>query len=111
MQKLRVVPPHCQPRSNTYVSKELSTCTHVFVHNDAVRKPLQPPYEGPFRVIDRATKYFTLDLNGQKDKVSLDQLKPAHLDTTPELDTDVTRPTTQSSFPTATLTRTTRSGR
>ena len=37
MRKLRAVPLRYQPRRNTYVSKDLSTCTHVFVCNDAVR--------------------------------------------------------------------------
>ena len=70
MRELRAVPPRYQTRSNTYVSKDLSTCTHVFVRNDTVRKPLRPPYDGPFKVIDRAAKYFTLDLNGRKDSLA-----------------------------------------
>ncbi|CAH8608307.1 unnamed protein product [Schistosoma intercalatum] len=28
--------------------RELSTCSHVFIRVDSVRKPLQQPYEGPF---------------------------------------------------------------
>ena len=40
--------PTRQPQHRqTYISKDLTTCTHVFVHHDAVRKPLQPPYNGP----------------------------------------------------------------
>ena len=62
------------------MSKALSTCTHVFVRSDVVRKPLQSPYNGPYRVVDRKEKYFILDLNGRKDTVSIDRLKPAHLD-------------------------------
>ena len=113
MRELRAVPPRHQTRSNTYVSKDLSTCTHVFVHNDTVRKPLQPPYDGPFKVIDRAARYFTLDLNGRKDKVSLDRLKPAYLDTAPDADNiSNTSPLTTHSSPSAsTPTRATRSAR
>ncbi len=71
------------PRSlqkNFSVHKELSTCTHVFVRCDAVRKPLQPPYDGPFKVIDRKEKYFILDFGGRKNTVAIDRLKPAYLD-------------------------------
>ena len=43
----------------------------------------QPPYDGPYRVVDRAEKYFTVDVKGRQDTVSVDRLKPAHLDTPP----------------------------
>ena len=80
MQNLRAVPPRAASQPYTYVSKDLGSCTHVFVCTDAVRKSLQPPYEGPFRVLRRDTKYYTLDLNGRTDKISLDRLKPAYVD-------------------------------
>ena len=80
MRELRAVPVREQSQHSTYVSKDLANCTHVFVRNDTVRKPLQQPYDGPFRVRDRTDKYFTLDLNGRSDKVSLDRLKPAYLE-------------------------------
>ena len=51
MRTLRAVQPY------TYIHKDLSTCTHVFVCTDAVCKPLQPPYEGPFKVLKRDSKY------------------------------------------------------
>ncbi len=34
-----------------HVSPALSTCTHVFIRHDAIRKPLQQPYNGPFKVL------------------------------------------------------------
>ena len=66
----------------SHISDRLSTATHVFIRHDGVRKPLQPPYDGPFQVISRTDKHFTVALNGRKDTVSIDRLKPAHLDTT-----------------------------
>jgi hypothetical protein len=37
IRELRAVPVREQSQHNTYVSKDLATCTHVFVRNDAVR--------------------------------------------------------------------------
>ena len=60
---------------------DLSTCTHVFVCHDANRKQLlQAPYDGPYKVLKWAEKYFTVDVKGNKETISLDQLKPAHLE-------------------------------
>ena len=80
MQQLRPVPTSHHNHRPTHVSKDLSTCTHVFVRHDAVRKPLQPPYDGPFEVTKRSPKYFTVLIKGQKHTISLDRLKPAHLE-------------------------------
>ena len=119
MHLLRATPVRPQPQRKVHIDKELSSCTHVFVRNDSVRKPLQPPYDGPYRVLSREHKYFKLDLNRRQDTVSVDRLKPAHLDvaseaTTPPPSTPP-RPTstTPASPPPTTppLTRTTRSDR
>ena len=58
----------------------LLTCTFVFVRKDAHRTPLECPYEGPFRVLERNDKYYTLDIRGRRDTVSIDRLKPAFVD-------------------------------
>ena len=79
MQLIRPPPPRPTQR-NSYVSVALSTATHVFIRNDAVRKPLQPPYDGPYPVVKRTDKHFVVDINGRKDTVSIDRLKAAHLD-------------------------------
>ncbi|KAH9580865.1 hypothetical protein MS3_00009364 [Schistosoma haematobium] len=62
------------------LSRELSTCSHVFVRVDSVRKPWQQPYEGPFHVIARHEKTFKVDRYGRVEIVSIDRLKPAHVD-------------------------------
>ena len=82
MQRIQPSPPRSTVRKSQ-VSDALSTCTHVFVRADNVRKPLQPPYNGPYLVVACADKYFTLNINGRKETVSMDQLKPAHLDSPP----------------------------
>ena len=50
---------------------------------DALRKPLQPPYDSPYEVLNHDKKHFTLIIKGQKEVVSIDRLKPAYLDVTP----------------------------
>ena len=85
-------PPQSRPQHrNTHVPKDLQTCTHVFIRCDAVRSPLQPPYDGPFKVILRATKFFKVDLGNRTDTVTIDRLKPAHLDTDAKLPAANTR--------------------
>ena len=48
---------HCK---QSYISNDLATCTHVFLRHDAVKKPLQQQYDGPFKVLRRSNKHFTL---------------------------------------------------
>ena len=55
---------------------------YIFMKNDSVKKPLQPPYNGPLLVLNWTDKHFTLDMAGKKRVVSLDQLKLAYMDTT-----------------------------
>ena len=73
---------HSSRRPDTSLSSA-SLINFVFV------RPLQPPYDGPYRVLDRFDQFYTLDLNGRRDSVSIDRLKPAHVDfpVTPEVQT------------------------
>ena len=41
---------------------------------------LERPYEGPFRVITASSKVFTIERGGKLEIISIDRLKPAHLD-------------------------------
>ncbi|CAH8550920.1 unnamed protein product [Dicrocoelium dendriticum] len=79
---VRPTPPRLTPR-NPQVHPDLRDCRYVLVRIDTVRKPLTPPYEGPYKVIDRKDKYFVLDRNGCKDSVSIDRLKPAYIEPLP----------------------------
>ena len=54
----------------------LRAASHVLVHQDHVRPPLTRPYKGPYRVISRSRDYFTLDLDGREDSVSISRLVP-----------------------------------
>ena len=55
----------------------LYTASHVFVRVDAVKRPLVPPYDGPFLVLERAPKFFKILRNQKPVSVSVDRLKPA----------------------------------
>ncbi|GBL94662.1 hypothetical protein AVEN_83978-1 [Araneus ventricosus] len=48
-----------------FVYKELVNSSHVFVHRDSVRRPLQQPYDGPFQVLQRMEKDYKIEV---KDK-------------------------------------------
>ena len=120
MQALRAPPVRGNQPHKIFYSKALDSCTHVFVRHDATRTPLQAVYDGPFRVLDRKGKYFTLVLNGRTDTVSVDRLKPAFMDSSPSQATGTTQPRTSTPplpnlQPTPAITqppsRTTRSGR
>ena len=111
MQQLRPVPPRQQSPAS-HVPSNLSTCTHVFVRHDAVRKPLDPPYDGPYRVLCRQAKHFVLDIKGHQKTITLDRLKPAFLEPN-LLPAPVVTPTKSSPAPQqdAQFAPTTRSGR
>lgn len=71
---------HHSNDTHVFVPKELKDCTHVFVRIDRVRRPLEAPYQGPFLVINKNSKYFTIELpNKTQETISVDRLKPAHL--------------------------------
>ena len=71
----------------SYVSADLSTCSHVFIRVDGVRTSLQPPYEGPFLVVERRPKHFVVNVKGKNDTVSVDRLKPAFIEPDPDSNT------------------------
>ena len=60
----------------TAIPPTLATCPAVFVRVDAVKRPLTPPYTGPYEVIDRSDKTFVLLRAGKPWTVSVDRLKP-----------------------------------
>ena len=109
MQRLNTPPVRKQLQRNVYVSRDINGCTHVFVRRDSIRKPLQCPYDGPYKVIERTAKHFTVNIKGRPEVVSLDRLKPAYLD---ELQTTTSvEPTHTSPSPPKDPPRVTRSGR
>ena len=81
--RLQATLPCLVPHTPQPHNEILWNSPYVFIRHDGVRKPLQPPYKGPFKVLDRNPKYFTIDVKGHTDTIAEDRLKPAHLDTIP----------------------------
>merc|ERR1712015_115666 len=71
----------------THTPKDLKSCPYVFIRVDKVTTPLASKYTGPHKVVERSERAFKLDFgvdaNGKdrKDWVTLERLKPAHIDT------------------------------
>ncbi len=79
VQSLRPSPVKHHVQTKIFVSKDLPSSPYVFLRNDTVRRPLQAPYYGPFRVISRTNKVYKLEIKGKRRTVSIDRLKPAFL--------------------------------
>ena len=84
----------------SFVHKDLSTCSHVWVRCDRHKRPLEPPYTGPFLVVSRTDKHVVIDRAGRKDTISLDRVKPAYVDATSSLpDVSLSSPISPTSDP------------
>ena len=110
MQQLQAPPVRSSSQHTVFVHKDLSNSSHVFLRHDAKRTPLQPTYDGPFKVVERQNRHFVIERNGKKDTVSIDRLKPAYLSNTPCTDTPLPLPKPKSP-PTNTKKKVTSSGR
>lgn len=76
MNELQPTPSSNHHKQKNFVFKELKNCSHVFVRKDGYKKPLQPNYDGPFEVLNRNDKYFSLNIKGKTLNISIDRLKP-----------------------------------
>ncbi|XP_055941839.1 uncharacterized protein LOC129971888 [Argiope bruennichi] len=76
---MRPVPTSCHGQRTIFVHPHLNECSHVFVRHDGVHKPLQAPYDGPYKVLVRRQKTFDLEIKGASHTISIDRLKPAFI--------------------------------
>jgi len=117
MSDLSPKPTSSHARPKFFVHPAIENCSHVFLRVDAVKPPLVPPYEGPYRVLERGKKTFKIEKNNRELVVSVDRLKPAFLladetTTTAATSTASALPTTASTTPPESpRSTTTRSGR
>ncbi|XP_011169943.1 uncharacterized protein LOC105202947 [Solenopsis invicta] len=79
MRQVKPVPAAHHHKQRAFFFKELNSCSYVFLSNDAVRKPLERPYSGPFKVLQRnSKKVYTIEVNGKPLSVLVERLKSTH---------------------------------
>jgi len=74
--------PYKMTRTRTvdsYNPAALQSCSHVWIRLDRVRRPLEAPYKGPYKVVARSNTTFTVMVKGKEVTVALERLKPAIL--------------------------------
>ena len=80
MTNLRPIPASDHDKNRKcFIFQDLSTCTHVFVRDDTVKKSLTYPYTGPYPVLARNSKTMQVIMKGSKKHVSIDRVKPAFI--------------------------------
>nr|CAK6928580.1 unnamed protein product [Fasciola hepatica] len=94
MSHLRPIPTRSS-FTHVFVHNDLYTSPFVFIRNDTVRKPLTPPYDGPFKVLSSTDKNFVVQKADKPDTVSIDRLKPTYFDTPPSPATPTLSPSTE----------------
>ena len=94
MSRLRLCMPRDTQQTNIFQYKEIETCTHVFLRRIAIAPPLTAPYDGPYKVVARSGRVMKILMKGKMETVSLDRVKPAHLECEP-----TTGPNTQRTTP------------
>ena len=69
-----------------FIFKDLKTTDYVLLFREQKRNSLQMPYKGPYEVISREEKHFTIKIKEKEVTVSIDRLKSAYVitDTLPE---------------------------
>ena len=83
MSRLRLCPPRDTQQTNIFQYKEIETCTHVFLRRIAIALPLTAPYDGPYKVVARSGRVMKILMKSRVGTVSLDRVKPAHLECEP----------------------------
>ena len=78
MRSIQPPPPRFHGTQTAYVPANLASADYVYVRKDSHRHPLQRPHDGPYRVLNKSDKYFTLDVKGRTETVSIDRLSSCH---------------------------------
>ena len=77
MRSIQPAAPRFHGNQTSFVPAALSSADYVYVRKDSHKHPLQRPYDGPFLVVKKSDKYFTLEMKGHLETVSIDRLKAA----------------------------------
>ncbi len=68
---------HNEAPAPSTLPEELLLAHFVLVRRDGAQPPLSPIYDGPYRVLERSTHFFLLEMGDRTDKVSTLRLKAA----------------------------------
>lgn len=110
MSNLSPEPASCHSSKTFYLPKDIFSSDYVFLRRGPVKKALESPYSGPYKVLERGSKAFKIDMKGKESTVTIDRLKPAHMTRS----SNYSRPLSDTSTPPVEATppeRKTRSGR
>ncbi len=78
MKDVRPVPVEQKYKRKVFFHKDMATCTHVLKLVKRVKAPLERPYTGPHKVLERVSdRVYKIDIDGVPTCVSVDHLKPA----------------------------------
>lgn len=95
MRRVRSAPSAHHSKRKVFAHKTLYTCTHVFVRVDAVKKPCEQPYEGPYEVLERISDFvFKIDVKGVPTTISTERLKPAFFEKSEHIPDSSVQPST-----------------
>lgn len=76
---VKSVPASNHSNQKPFVHKDLMNTSHVWIKLQSV-KPLCPKYAGPYKVLNRKEKFFTVQIKSKAENISIDRLKPAFLE-------------------------------
>ncbi|GFU00287.1 uncharacterized protein NPIL_46121 [Nephila pilipes] len=78
---LRLSPPMTRhhEQNTFFMSKDLTTCSIVFLRTYSIKKNLKPLYESPYKVVDHTEKVFHILRHGKDVSESVVWLKPAYV--------------------------------
>jgi len=73
------VPTRFPAHQKVHVNKHLLTCSHVMMSNEHKKHSLDAHWTGPWKVLRRGPKTYTIDWKGKAYTVSIDRLQPAYM--------------------------------
>ena len=60
-------------KPSIHVPIDLNSCSHVWLRRDRIRRSLEAPYSGPYKVLGQFPKYFVIELPSGKSNVTIDR--------------------------------------
>lgn len=75
--KMQSVPIEHKDRTSIFIHPDLQSSNYAFIRCDKVKIGLQPPYEGPYRILEKTSKFFKMLVKDKPKNISVDRLKPA----------------------------------